>query len=141
MGICYNNIGNIHLKNNRFHEAIESYSNAVQIIDEERNRIKEALDKKDLSGKEIFTNEQYRKFSKIWANRTFQLAEATFEKCYHSQFSDLNELSNVIELYEAAKNMFLNFEGIFIAKVINITIKISVVYLAQNDIVQVILEL
>ena len=199
MGICHNNIGNIHLKNSRFFEAISSYQNAVQIIEEEKFLFRESFSQK--IEKELFINEHYRKLCKVSANRKFQLAEAYFEKfCQGGEEGGgrmeergwnmeeeggraegggkmangrgrLGEgggrmteggkrmeggegraeggkdegkmnggksiLRKAIEGYEAAREMFGNLEGAYFTKIINITIKLSCVYLAINDVTKV----
>lgn len=46
-------------------------------------------------------------------------------------------LRKAIEGYEAAREMFGNLEGAYFTKIINITIKLSCVYLAINDVTKV----
>lgn len=233
MGICHNNIGNIHLKNSRFFEAISSYQNAVQIIEDEKSLFRESFS--HLTEKELFVNEHYRKLCKVSANRKFQLAETYFEKfCQEGEEGGggvrmeegggrmekggnkvkkgwrkkegekmvagegrmvkeegrmletvgrvelglggqmvvkdggrrseggkeegggrkiegvgrifdgqermeggIGILRKAIEGYEAAREMFGNLEGAYFTKIINITIKLSCVYLAMNDVAKV----
>lgn len=138
MGICYNNIGNIHLKNARYHEAIDSYINAVNIIEEERSQL---ISQRKETEKEILFSEPYRKYTKIWANRLFQLAEAKLEKIiretknYKKNKQNAKELEAIIELYDSSKNTFTNLGGgISYSKSIAISIKMSYCYLLLENI-------
>lgn len=138
MGICYNNIGNIHLKSGRYHEAIDSYINAVNIIEEERSQL---ISQRKETEKEILFSEPYRKYTKIWANRLFQLAEAKLEKIireaknYKKNKQNTKELEAIIELYDSSKNTFTNLGGgISFSKSIAISIKMSYCYLLLEDI-------
>ena len=141
MGICYNNIGGIHLKNNRCLQAIESYTQAVAIIDKERSVIlaQQTKNNNQPSEQEIYLNEHYRQYSKIWANRVFQLAEAKLERVLQEmkveiQKKHLNDLDEIIDLYESAKETFKNVGGLSFIRTITISIKISFAYLMQNDV-------
>ena len=142
MGICYNNIGGIHLKSNRYLQAIESYSQAVTMIEKERSIILEQQTKKNsqISEKEIYMNEHYCKYSKILANRVFQLAEAKLEKVLQEmkvekQKKHLSDLDEIIDLYENAKETFKNVGGeVSFLRTITISIKVSFAFLMQNDI-------
>ena len=137
MGICHNNIGNIHLKNFRYNEAIESYIQAVSIINEERNVFLITNNRK-ASEKEIFVNERYRRYTKIWANRVFQLAEAKLEQITHcvaeNHIKDhIKQLDEIIDLYASARNTFVNLGGLGISKTITISIKTSFAYLLEEE--------
>ncbi|EAR89571.2 von willebrand factor type A domain protein (macronuclear) [Tetrahymena thermophila SB210] len=48
VGICCNNIGNIHLKNNRYLEAISEYQEAILMATMEYNITKEEMDKENI---------------------------------------------------------------------------------------------
>lgn len=131
MGICYNNIGNIHLKNSRYQEAIESYEEAVKKIEEERGKL---IDQRKESEKEILFSEPYRKYTKIWANRLFQLSEAKLEKIVHENKCQKKkrqnvELESLVFLYESAKSTYTNLGGgISFSKSIAISVRMSFVY-------------
>ena len=140
MGICHNNIGNIHLKSFRFSEAIDSYEQAVSIIDAERAQVlKKQPNTRKISNKEIYLNESYRKYTKIWANRLFQLAEAKLEKIFHESIIEkskkhVKDLDDVIELYNTSKSTFSMLGGMSFSKTITISIKTSFAYLIQEEI-------
>lgn len=128
IGMTYNNIGNIHLKNKRYEEAINYYRKAVELIENDlnayykdnsffRNSTKENKNKK-VTSKALYTrsrrnykshkkaeNQQQiiddntlKKMNELYSNRLFQLGLTL----YHQVFTNNREgdLQEIIDIFE-----------------------------------------
>lgn len=142
VGICCNNIGNIHLKNKRFIEAVDCYKQALEIGEKEINEYINK-NKDNFSPRILLSDENFRKSMKTRADRACQLAKAKLQKIHYkispisSCFSFNQEgldkdLDQIIELLSSANE---NYQEITLmqSKIILNKINISLAYLLKFD--------
>ena len=139
VGICYNNIGNIHLKNKRYIEAIDCYEKALEIIEDE---IKDYMDqnKDNFSPRILLSDENFRKTMKTKADRACQLAKAMLQKIQNKKFINLSlrtessgEIEKIIELLTISNE---NYQELTLlqSKIILNKITISLAFLLKPDV-------
>lgn len=149
VGICCNNIGNIHLKNKRFIEAIDCYKQALEIGE---NEINEYINKNkdNFSPRILLSDENFRKSMKTRADRACQLAKAKLQKiqnkisplsCFSINQEALDkDLDQIIELLSSANE---NYQEITLmqSKIILNKINISLAFLLKFDLENAVLSI
>ena len=131
VGICETNIGTIHLKNNRYAEAIACYKAAINISTNELNELNELDDNQDDAAPDAVVDLKERKFRDIGrekvvlANRMYNLATACV---LESQNTKSQRWQSAIDNLQLVKRMdqSLNMNP---HRVILISIELSKIYL------------
>lgn len=137
VGICSNNIGNIHLKNKRYIEAIERYEISLEIINSEINEYMNQ-NQDNFSPRIMLSDENFRKTIKSRADRASQLAKAMLRKFQSKKISNINEstseeIEKIITLLNSANENYHELT-LLISKIILNKIDISLAYLLKLDI-------
>lgn len=134
MGVCYNNIGNIHIRNQRYEEAIVFYEESVRLINITLKEFNDSSDHSQFSERILLSDENYRQTIKMRADRVTQLAKALL-----LIVSDKSAETNYILVDKAIKlfnnaNETYNEIGGAIGKIINNKIKIVKLFIIKKEI-------